>query len=116
MNRNQMRRLANRSTHKLYCHSALIYSGSRLLAVGYNHEYMHAEVHAIKRLRALYREDIGNSRRPTNLHIISFMQKRRSWNVGNSLPCPNCMRAIRLAGIRKITFFNGPETCQMSLS
>src|SRR5574343_117594 len=71
MNRNQMRRLANRSTHKLYCHSALIYSGSRLLAVGYNHEYMHAEVHAIKRLRALYREDIGNSRRPTAINTIN---------------------------------------------
>jgi deoxycytidylate deaminase len=113
MNMRQLEKISKRSTHRLYCHSALIFSGPRLLAIGYNHEHVHAEDHAIRRLKRLARSN--NSGLPPNLHLISFMVKRSSGNMGNSLPCHNCMRAIRSVGIRKVTFFNGPIPCQMIL-
>jgi deoxycytidylate deaminase len=107
----QLKRIANRSSHHRYLHSALIYSGARLLSIGYNNEKHHAEVMAINRLQAIYRTD--NSRFPNNLNLISFMQKRVSRSIGNSFPCPNCLSRIKKLGIRKVTFFNGETPCQV---
>lgn len=112
LNIRRMNKLADSSTHKRYCHSALIFSGSRLLAVGYNKANCHAEVMALRRLSRISR---AGNRIPKNLHLISFMRKRASGNVGNSCPCENCYSEIRRAGIRRLTFFIGNEACQMIL-
>jgi len=113
VNLRRMNRISQASTHKRYCHSALIFSGSRLLSVGYNKAYCHAEVMAIKRLSRITR---AGNRIPKNLHLISYMRKRASGNIGNSCPCENCYREIKKAGIRKVTFFIGDEACQIILA
>lgn len=112
INIRRMDKLADYSTHKRYCHSALIFSGSRLLSVGYNKANCHAEVMAIRRLFRITR---AGNRIPKNLHLISFMRKRASGNIGNSCPCENCYKEIKRIGIRKVTFFIGDEACQMIL-
>ena len=114
LNLNRLEKVANNSTHLRYCHSALIYSGSRLLSYGYNDKDRHAEIMAINRLRSLYRTD--NSRFPTNLHLVSYRHKRVTRLIGNSCPCENCMKEIIRVGIRKITFFNGEIPCQIMIS
>lgn len=113
MHLNLLLRTAEKSKHHRYLHSALIYSGSRLLAIGYNNEKFHAEVMAINRLKALFRTN--NSRMPHNLHLVSFMRKRVSGFVGNSFPCPRCLDSIKRVGIRRVTFFNGDSPCQMKV-
>jgi deoxycytidylate deaminase len=110
MNLTMMKRIANRSNHKLYNHAALIFSGSRLLAYGYNHEQTHAEISAIRRFQRLYRP--GNSRPPSNLHLISFMVKKSSSNIGNSKPCLNCRAAMIDIGIRWVTYFEDGKVYQ----
>lgn len=114
MNLNQMRRIADSSTHQRYHHAALIFSGSRLLSYGYNFGTTHAEESAIKRLSRRSRRGINNSSMPSNLHLISFMYKKSSGNMGYSLPCDSCMHLLKLKGIRTITYFNREqEPCQM---
>lgn len=116
MNLNQMRRIADKSTHNRYHHSALIFSGSRLLSYGYNFGTTHAEELAIKRL--LRRNRIGHKiTLPSNLHLISFMYKKSSGNMGNSLPCPDCMDLIKSVPIRTITYFDRRQVpCQLIIS
>ena len=110
MNLNQMRRIASKSEHDKYCHSALIFDGPRLLSYGYNFRHIHAEASAIKRL--LRRTRIGHSKTtlPNNLHLISFMYKKSSGNMGNSLPCPDCMDLIKTVPIKTITYFDSRRT------
>lgn len=114
MNLTLLEKIANHSPHNKYLHSCLIYSGSRLLSYGYNDKDRHAEIMAINRLSALYRT--GNSRYPTNLHLISYRHKRATGLIGNSLPCNECMKAIIKARIKKVTFFNGNVPCQLILN
>ena len=105
MNLNQMRRIASKSTNLRYCHAALILSGSRVLSYGYNFRDIHAEASAIKRL--LRRNRIGHKvTLPNNLHLISFMYKRNSGRMGNSLPCPECMDLLKTNNIRTVTYFD----------
>lgn len=113
MNLNQMTRIAGRSNHKLYSHCAMIFAGNRLLSYGYNFNEIHAEVSAIRRLTRIFRVD--NSRRPANLHLVSFMVKRRTGFIGNSYPCPRCIQEMLNAGIRTFTYFNGEKICQIKL-
>lgn len=103
MNLNQMMRIAKNSDHKLYNHCALILSGNRLLSYGYNSGTLHAEESAIRRLDRLYRTN--NSRKPRNLHLISFMIKRKTGFFGSSYPCPDCWNIIEKNHIRTVTYF-----------
>lgn len=105
MNLTMMRRIAKLSDHKLYNHVALIFSGGRLLSYGYNSNFLHAEISAIRRLDRLYRP--GNSQAPKNLHLVSFMVRRKNGNLGPSIPCEECSKAIRARNIRTVTYFDG---------
>lgn len=92
------------SDHKSYKHVALIFSGGRLLSYGYNTRTMHAEVSALKRLDRIYRTN--NSRRPRNLHLVSFMIKRKTGNIGSSYPCSDCLTVLFKNDIRKVTCYS----------
>jgi hypothetical protein len=116
MNLNQMRRIADNSLHPTYHHSALIFSGNRLLAYGYNFRETHAEASAIRRLRRRVRRGLGKDTLPNNLHLVSFMYKKSSGNMGTSLPCPDCMELLKLNGIRTITYFDRRQVpCQLNI-
>ena len=117
MNLNQMRRIADSSPHPTYHHSALIFSGNRLLAYGYNFSETHAEASAIRRLRRRVRKGLDSNSIPNNLHLISFMYKKSSGNMGTSLPCDKCMELLKLNGIRTVTFFDRKGIpCQITLT
>lgn len=103
MNLSLMKRIARNSDHKTYNHCALIFASGRLLSYGYNTGTLHAEESAIRRLDRLYRTN--NSHRSRNLHLISFMVKRRSGKLGTSIPCEECWEAIKKANIRTVTFY-----------
>lgn len=102
MNLNLMKRIAKRSPHARYQHCSLIFAGSRLISYGYNRDDLHAEIVAINRMNALFRNE--NTRRPRNLHMVNFMIKKKTGNIGNSYPCPSCMAAMEEAGIRVLTY------------
>ena len=104
MNLNLLKKIASKSTHHRYNHASLIFAGSRLLVVGYNNKDHHAEIVALRRLEALFRNN--NSRRPRNLHLVNLMIKKKSGNLGDSLPCKDCWIAIHIAKIAKVTFVN----------
>lgn len=91
MNENMARRIARNSTHKTYLHVAIITKGSKVLSVGYNKGYEHAETVALKRL---LRDKRNNKNIPKGLTLTSFMFKRKNDNLGNSKPCSNCARTI----------------------
>lgn len=107
MNLQMMMRIAKNSDHRLYNHVALILSGNRVLSYGYNSGSLHAEESAIRRLDRLYRTE--NSRKPRNLHLISFMVKRKNGSFGNSFPCGECWKIIKENHIRAVTYFNRRE-------
>ncbi len=65
---------------------------------------MHAEISAIKRLDRIYRP--GNSIKPRNLHLVSFMIRKKTGTIGISTPCYNCYKALEKFGIKRITYFN----------
>jgi deoxycytidylate deaminase len=104
MNLSLLIKRAKRSSHWRYQHVALILSGSRLLSWGYNTDTLHAEESALRRLDRLYRP--GNSRRPKNLHLISFMVRKRDGSFGNSEPCERCADLLIRNKVRRITFVN----------
>src|SRR3989304_10146626 len=106
MNLNQMRRIAGKSLHPRYHHSELIFSGNRLLSYGYNFRETHAEESAIKRLLRRNRRGMDSTSLPNNLHLVSFMYKKSTGNMGNSLPCSHCMELIKLNGIKTVTYFD----------
>jgi deoxycytidylate deaminase len=112
-----LQRVASKSKHRRYHHSAIVFSGSKLLSFGYNVDGTHAEVMAIRRFQRLYKRGKDRTSIPTNLHLVSFMQYSRTSNPGNSCPCPNCFNAILNAGIKKVTYFNlRGEPCQLTLN
>ena len=95
---------------------AALYSGSNLLSIGFNDWYrtgpwsvrglyngnLHAEIMAL--LKRRYYDNPGNlilyvSRTVTDKHHTVF-------NPGCSRPCDFCMKAIILAGVKKVRFFD----------
>jgi deoxycytidylate deaminase len=109
MNINHLRRIASKSPHSRYKHCSLIFAGSRLLATGYNHGEVHAEIDALNHLDQVVR----NTRRPKTLHMINFMYKTISGNPGNSYPCKKCELVLNTAGFRSITYYDGYEFRQV---
>ena len=111
-----LQRVASKSKHRRYHHSAIIFSGSKLLSFGYNVDGTHAEVMAIRRFQRLFKRGRDNNSYPTNLHLVSFMARALGANPGNSCPCPNCFDAITRAGIKKVTYFTSEGIpCQLLL-
>lgn len=102
MNLNLMRRIASKSPHVKYQHCTLIFVGNRLISYGYNRANAHAEIVALNRARAVFR---NQKKIPSNLHMVNFMIKRKNGNLGNSYPCDKCYIHAILMGVRTITCF-----------
>ena len=102
MNLNLMKRIASKSPHDKYQHCTLIFAGSRLIATGYNTKDRHSEIVAIRKLEAWLRN--SNTQRPKNLHLVNMMVRKNTGKFGNSKPCDDCWKAIRIALINRVTF------------
>jgi tRNA(Arg) A34 adenosine deaminase TadA len=101
-----LRKVASKSDHRLYHHSAIILSGSRFISQGYNQGSKHAEVMAINSVKHL--------RSLSNCTLISFRVNRKGY-IGNSKPCSTCNEAIKAVGINKLIYFDGEGWCENQL-
>lgn len=101
MNINLARKIASKSTHKIFNHVAIITAGRRILSVGYNRGEHHAEEIAIRRLSHINR---NNGSIPRSLTITSLMFRKKTNSMGDSFPCYKCQARIAKAKIRWITY------------
>ena len=89
---------AKKSTHHKNMHATLIFRGSALLAEGYNHDGLHSEEVAVNKIWP-------NKFHRT--HAVNIMITRRAGKLGaSSKPCISCMKLLKDAGVKKITYFS----------
>jgi deoxycytidylate deaminase len=95
--RNRLVNLAKTSGHHSYLHSVVIARGKSIVSEGINTDARHAEIDAIYPLA-----DPGEYKGAT---LYTLMIRRKSGTIGNGAPCPECMRAIRRAGIKRVVVY-----------
>lgn len=90
---------------------AALYSGSRLLSVGANRWSTHPDSDNNDVFcRSLHAEHCALVRRqhydvPSRMTLY-VARRREDGSLGCSKPCQNCMALARLAGVRRIWFYN----------
>lgn len=87
-------KLAARSTHPQYWHSALVLKGGAVISQGWNHDGRHAEVVALGKLWPSKR--VGTT-------VIS-LRMGRDGRLGMAKPCPECSRALKEAGVTRVYY------------
>jgi cytidine deaminase len=93
-----MFKLANKlfakAQHSCHRHAAIVYRGSNIVAAGFNHDYIHAEVAALKKLWPDQRAGV----RVVSLRIT------KAGNLGLAKPCPACEAFMRENGVKSVTY------------
>lgn len=86
------KKIAKNSQHKQHYHSCIIVSGNKIIATGYNHKFMHAEIDALRKVvtRAI------RSGRHQRITLYSF-RWRKGGGFGMAKPCDKCYWNMRLA-------------------
>ena len=89
---------------------ACLMAGSRLLSVGANRWTTHPASNNEGFTRSLHAEHVALLRRwhydaPSRMTLY-VARKREDGTLGNSKPCDNCVRLCKLAGVRRIYFYN----------
>jgi deoxycytidylate deaminase len=84
---------ARKSTHRSYHHGAIVIRGGAIISSGYNHGFIHAEVHAIKKLWP-------NTVKGCSVMVVRVTDK----GFGKSKPCAECYKYMRDVGIGKVTY------------
>jgi deoxycytidylate deaminase len=90
---------------------AALYSGSRLLSVGANRWHSHpASDNNDVFCRSLHAEHCALVRRqhydaPSRMTLY-VARRRENGTLGCSKPCANCMALARLAGVRRVWFYD----------
>jgi deoxycytidylate deaminase len=92
------------------CMGAALFHGSRLLSVGANRWTTHPASNNEGFTRSLHAEHVALLRRwhydaPSRMTLY-VARKREDGTLGNSKPCDNCVRLCKLAGVRRIYFYN----------
>ena len=91
------------STHTKANHGAVIVRGGRILSMGFNsveqraetnHEYMHAEMHAIISARC---DNLKGSK------IYVFREDKYGF-INNSRPCDKCQKMLKEYGIKRAIY------------
>jgi deoxycytidylate deaminase len=85
-------------------HACLIVRGGGILAMGYNHGSCHAETMALKQIW-------GNKRKGATLISIRITKGQNL--LANAKPCPNCEKAIRESGIKKVYYSTEQRTMEL---
>lgn len=83
-------RLFPKAKHKAHKHAVLVFRGSNVIATGFNHDEIHAEVQALKKLWP-------SERRGTR--VVS-LRMTRGGRLGMAKPCPECERFMRDHGVK----------------
>jgi pyrimidine deaminase RibD-like protein len=89
-----MRLASEKARHRAHRHAALVYRGGALISQGTNHDEVHAEVAALRRLWPSHREDTT---------VVSIRMTKGN-KLGMAKPCPNCEEYMRLAGVKKVVY------------
>lgn len=90
---------------------AALTCGSRILAVGCNRWHSHPSSDNTEFNHSLHAENVAIIRRQHYDKLSGFLtlyvaRRLASGEMGCSRPCPNCMALARLAGVRRIFFYN----------
>lgn len=80
------KKLASKSEHKQHHHACIITKGGKIIATGYNHKYMHAEMDALRKVTT---KALRNGRVQKGLVLYSF-RWRKGGGFGNAMPCKMC--------------------------
>ena len=90
---------------------ASLWVGPRLLSVGYNRWQSHPSSDNTEFNRSLHAENVAIIRRQHYDRMSGFLtlyvaRRLASGEMGCSKPCANCMALARLAGVRRVWFYN----------
>lgn len=90
---------------------AALLAGSRVLSLGANlYQRSHPDSHNDTFVRSLHAEHAAICRRkhyPSIGNLTLYVaRKRADGSIGSSKPCNNCMRLCRVAGIRRVRYFD----------
>jgi pyrimidine deaminase RibD-like protein len=80
--------------HGIYKHAAVVIRGGSIISIGVNHDQVHAEVAALKKLWP-------SERRGTK---IVTLRLRKSGGLGIAKPCPACEQYMRDNGVKAVTY------------
>lgn len=86
--------LAGKSTHPRYRHAAVVAKGKRILGTGHNSYMVHAEAEAL----------LNAGERAKGATLYTLMLKR-SGDLGNGAPCPECMALLQHYQVRKVVLY-----------
>lgn len=99
------------------CMGSALFHGSRLLSIGANRWHTHPASNNEDFTRSLHAEHVALIKRwhydiPSRMTLY-VARKREDGTIGNSKPCTNCVRLCKLAGVRRMWFYNdkGKEEC-----
>jgi cytidine deaminase len=92
-----LRKVAMRSRHDNYYHSAIVLKGGAIMSTGFNTATEHAEARALRTWGS-----IGGGT------VITFMATKAG-NIGSSNPCGACRNLMRDSGIETVIYWT-PET------
>jgi cytidine deaminase len=92
----KMRKLFGRSNHPCHKHAAMVFRGGNLVSSGSNHETVHAEVQALKKLWPDHR---------AGTTVVSI-RMTRGGVLGMAKPCAACEKFMREAGVKKVIYSN----------
>ena len=93
-----IRRHASRAEHYRSWHVAVLIRSGKVVAIGHNHQMVHAEMMALSQIWPNRRQ---------NLTLWSYRVGRRG-QLLMALPCEDCTKALIENGIRKV-HFSDPE-------
>jgi tRNA(Arg) A34 adenosine deaminase TadA len=92
-----LRKLAEKSDHRLFKHVVIVEKGSRVISVGVNSGPEHAEIAAMRKAKRILPSLKGCT-------VRSYMFKVKSGVPGPSKPCAKCDLALRQEGIRRVFY------------
>jgi deoxycytidylate deaminase len=90
---------------------AALFVGPRLLSIGYNRWHTHPQSDNGEFCRTLHAEHTALLRRqhydPLKGNLTLYVGRRlANGAVGNSEPCNNCIKLSKVAGVKRIVYFN----------
>lgn len=78
----------------MYRHAVLVFRGGNIVAAGFNHDLIHAEVAALKKLWPSERRGVK----------ILSIRLGRNGRVGMARPCKACWAFLREHGVKSVTY------------
>lgn len=89
-------KIAHKTSHPRFFHVAVVVKGGAIKAVGYNHDFVHAEDMALSKMWPSER---------AGCKLYSF-RVRKDGSFAMAKPCENCMKMIVDSGIKTIYYSN----------